>query len=459
MTSRLLASFLLVVVVVIATFAVPLGIVAAELERQSLDAALERDAVVIAQLVEEQLEDGITAVVVDLDAYLAEGGARIVITDAAGISVYDSDATQRRDYSSRPEIQQALAGQRAVGERTSTTLDTTLRYVAVPVLSAGEVLGAVRLTFDTQSVRSRIASLWAVVAGVALVSLAITALVSASLVRWLLRPIRDLADAVNAFTIGDHAARADTTSGPPELRDLGERVNRMATRLTTLLQSQEQFIADASHQLRSPLHAIRLELEAGLPDEGLDAEAARRAADEVVRLGQAVDALLALARADTADDVEAIDVAAIVEDRVRFWDALAAEQDVALSSAGPSPCMAAGVPGHLQQVLDNLIDNALEAAPPGSAVDIRWEHLASGGARVRVIDAGPGLDPDERVRAFERFRSSRRASGGSGLGLPIARQLARAGGGDVTLDAGEAGGVMAIVTLAPADRRTPVDHG
>ena len=453
MTSRLLASFLLVVVVVIATFAVPLGIVAAALERQSLDAALERDAVVIAQRVEEQLEAGVTAVEVNLDDYLAEGGARIVITDTAGISVYDSDATQRRDYSSRPEIQQALAGQRAVGERTSTTLDTTLRYVAVPVVSADEVLGAVRLTFDTQSVRSRIESLWAVVAGVALVSLAITALVSVALVRWLLRPVQDLAEAVNAFTLGDHEARADTTRGPPELRDLGERVNRMAARLTTLLASQDQFIADASHQLRSPLHAIRLELEAGLPEEGPDAAGAQRAVDEVVRLGQAVDALLALARADSAGgEVEPIDVAEVAADRVQFWEALAAEHDVVLSSRGPSPCMAVAVPGHLQQILDNLIDNALEASPSGATIAIRWTETPPGGARIAVVDEGPGMGPDERAQAFERFQSSRRGSGGSGLGLPIARRLARAGGGDVTLHVAETGGIEAVVTLAPVDR-------
>lgn len=459
MTSRLLASFLLVVVVVIATFAVPLGIVAAALARQSLDAALERDAVVIAQLIEEQLEGGATAVELDLDTYLAEGGARIVITDTAGISVYDSDANERRDYSSRPEIQQALGGQRAVGERTSTTLDTTLRYIAVPVFSAGEVLGAVRLTFDAGAVRTHIESLWAVVAGVALISLAITALVSAAVVRWLSRPISDLAEAVNAFTLGDHEARADTTMGPPELRDLAERVNRMAARLTTLLQSQDQFIADASHQLRSPLHAIRLELEEGLPDEGVDAAGARRAADEVIRLGQAVDALLALARADSADeDVEPIDVATVVEERVRFWEALAAEQDVALSAVGPTPCMAAAVPGHLQQVLDNLIDNALAAAPSGSVVEIAWEQAAYGGTRIRVVDAGPGLHPEQRAHVFERFRSSRRGSGGSGLGLPIARQLARAGGGDVHLEEADTGGVMAVITLVAANRPAAVDQ-
>lgn len=458
MTSRLLASFLLVVVVVIATFAVPLGIVAAALARQSLDAALERDATVVAQMVEEQLEHG-TQVQPDPGTELDAAIARIVITDTAGISVYDSDAAERRDYSSRPEIQQALAGERAVSVRPSTTLDTTLRYTAVPVLSTDEVLGAVRLTFDTSAVRSRIESLWAVVAGVALVSLAITALVSASVVRWLLRPIRNLAGAVNDFTLGDREARADTTTGPPELRDLAVRVNRMAARLTTLLQSQDRFVADASHQLRSPLHAIRLELEAGLPDDGIDAATARRAADEAIRLGQAVDALLALARADSADDVEAVDVARIVEERAAFWEVLAAEQDVALSRAGPRPCTAAAVPGHLPQILDNLIDNALLAAPPGTVVELTWERVADGGARVRVIDAGAGLGPAQLVTVFERFESSRRESGGSGLGLPIARQLARLGGGNLVLEPATTGGTMAVVTLAPVSRPTSADQG
>jgi signal transduction histidine kinase len=455
-TARLLWSTLLIATVVVLTFGVPLGIVAARLETQALEAALERDAVVIAQRVEEALEAGAAAVDPGIEAYLSRGGARVLVVDARGLGVYDSDAAPgvaQRDYSTRPEVVDALAGTRVSGVRRSDTLDTDLRYVAVPVVSGDRVLGAVRVTFDARSLDQRVRAIAGLLAGVGLVSLALTAVVGLLLARWLGRPVAALGESVSRFTAGDHDARADPTSGPPEIRELAQRVNGMAGRLTALLASQSAFVADASHQLRSPLHAIRLELETAVSagaapgEERTEAAAVERAVGEVARLSRTVDGLLALARAEAGGaDVVEVDVAAVVAGRVELWTALAEEQEVRLAAEGPVDATALAVPGHLEQVLDNLIDNALEVAPAGTEVTVRC-RVRGTTATIEVDDAGPGLGTLDPEQAFERFRSTRGTTGGSGLGLPIARALARAGGGDVTLHRSPAGGVRARVSL------------
>jgi signal transduction histidine kinase len=453
-TARLLWSTLLIAAVVVLTFGVPLGVAATRLEQQALDTALERDAVVIAQRVADPLAAGATGLDVDLRDYLAGGGARVVVVDATGRAVYDSqDLGGRRDYSTRPEVRAALRGQRVAGERRSESLDTDLRYVAVPVVGGDRVLGAVRLTFDAAELDARVRAIAGLLAGVGLVSLALTAVVGLSVARWLTRPVGCLGEAVSRFTDGDLGVRADPADGPPEVRELAARVNGMAARLTALVASQAAFVADASHQLRSPLHAVRLELETAVATDPVDRAAVGRALDEAARLSRTVDGLLALARADAGGaEVGRVDVGVVAGGRVELWSPLAEEQQVRLHADGPAGVVATAVAGHLEQVLDNLVDNALQATPAGGGVAVRWA-ARPGAVEVTVDDDGPGLGSLDPEAAFERFRTSRRTSGGTGLGLPIARALARAGGGDVTLERSPSGGVRARVLLQPAPAR------
>ena len=241
--------------------------------------------------------------------------------------------------------------------------------------------------------------------------------------------------------------------GPPEVRSVALAFNDLVSRLHALLVSQQEFIADASHQLRTPLTALRLRLEnlerdvaaIGRPD--LDAAVA-----EVDRLAELVDGLLALARADAGDaPAEALALERVVRERVDAWSAVGTERGVTLTAAlRPVPEVHAARE-RVEQVLDNLLSNALEVSLEGSEVVV---ELAARDGTVEIVvrDEGPGLSDEEKLRAFDRFWRKREGPG-SGLGLAIAGRLVEADGGLLTLRDAPGGGLAAVVRLSQAPRR------
>jgi signal transduction histidine kinase len=464
MTRRLLASYLSITAFVLLIIEVPLGITFARAERDRLAAAIERDATVLATVVEDTLEAGATT---GLDpvaaAYQDRTGGRVVIVDRQGVTVADSDppAPGRRDLSTRPEIAAALRGEHTAGSRSSSTLGGTFLYVAVPVASQGQVYGAVRITYPTSTVDARVRRVWLALAGVAVVVLGAVALVGFALARSTTRPLRALERATTAAARGDLEARAPIGQGPAEVRRLAVTFNDMAARLGRLLDSQRAFVADASHQLRTPLTALRLRLEnleAATPPAAADD--LRAVVAETGRLARLVDGLLVLARAETAPGRrEVIDLAAVIADRRVAWTPLAAEQGVTLTAHPISATFVWAVPGALEQVLDNLLANALRVAPAGSRVELAVRR-AGAWVELHVTDQGPGMPADQRERAFDRFwRGPATDSEGTGLGLAIVRQLLEASGGTAELRANADGGLDAVARLRPANHAALAPSG
>jgi signal transduction histidine kinase len=459
MTRRLLLSYLSITAFVLLALELPLGVTFARAERDRLVAAVERDAAVLATFAEEPLEAGAsTGLQAVADQYQSRTGGRIVLVDGRGITVGDSDppAPGRRDLSTRPEIAAALRGERVVGNRASTTLGSDFLYVAVPVASTGRVYGAVRITYPTAAVDARVGRLWLALAAVALVVLAAVVLVGTALARSVTRPVRGLGQASGALARGRLDARAPADTGPPELRRLAATFNDMAARLARLLSLQRDFVADASHQLRTPLTALRLRLENLEPTLPDDAGDLRAAIAETGRLARLVDGLLALARAEAASTTrEIVDATAIVADRQATWAPSAAEHGVELV-VEPGPAVRAwALQGALDQVLDNLLANALRFAPPGSQIRLAVRR-ADGWVEVHVTDQGPGMTAEQRKRAFDRFWRARPADGeGTGLGLAVVRQLVVAGGGAAELRQARGGGLDAVARLLPADGPLP----
>jgi signal transduction histidine kinase len=264
------------------------------------------------------------------------------------------------------------------------------------------------------------------------------------------RPLSRLEGAAEAVGAGDLTARAPEHEGPPEVRSLAAVFNETVAKLDQLLRSQEEFVADASHQLRTPLTALRLRLENLTRDVAPPGRAELDGAvAEVARLGSLVEARLALARADTSRErAGRVDVDLVVRERVRAWSALADERGVRVTTVGAAAATARTTEERLRQVLDNLLENALEISPHDGTITVETRS-APPWIELRIRDEGPGLKPEERERAFDRFWRNRTGEG-SGLGLAIVRRLVEQDGGNVQLLDEVGQGLEAVVRLRPA---------
>ena len=456
MTRRLLLAYLTITAFALVVVVLPLGLTFASRERDRLVFDLERDAQAIGSLVEDDLEAGAAPDLTTVfDTYAIPGG-RIVVTDADGISVADSSTFDvGRDFSSRPEFEQALRGERATGERRSDTLDTNLVFVAVPVASNSVVHGAVRVTVPTATVDDRVQDTWLRLAALSLVVLAAVGAVGLILARSVTRPVRKVEDAARRLAAGDLAARAGDVGGPPEVAALAHQFDATAERLEALVDSQRRFVGDASHQLRTPLTALRLRLET-LETSPADEPRVAAALAETDRLGRLVQSLLVIARSEAARPVVVdVDLRRIVDERADALGAVAEQASVTLRVEGPERVEVAAVDGGPEQIVDNLVANAIAVAPEGTAVRLVVAARPDGGGRLEVIDRGPGMTPEQRSQATARFwRAADTRSGGSGLGLSIVDHLALAGGGELTLAEGPDGrGLRAVVDFAATGER------
>ncbi len=225
-------------------------------------------------------------------------------------------------------------------------------------------------------------------------------------------------------------------------------------RLDTLVASQRIFVADASHQLRTPLTALRLSLDNiadGVDDEFVR-EDVEQATAEVVRMSRLVNGLLVLARAEAkVTAAEPLSLAEIIQERLDVWRPAADERGVTIALGGSNAdgrLLVLASPGHLDQVLDNVLSNALEVSPDGGTITVRVESRGEE-ALLSVLDQGPGMSDAEKSRAFDRFWRGQGLTGrsGSGLGLAVVKQLVTDDGGTVPLGDAPGGGLVVRISL------------
>jgi signal transduction histidine kinase len=375
---------------------------------------------------------------------------RVIVVGGRGRLVADSSGSARlgADYRTRPEIRGALGGDVVQEERRSETLEQTILATAVPVVdpASGSVEGAVRVTQSVDAVgrATRRATLGLVAIGGLVLVLGLAA--GAVIAGQIAGPLRRLDGAARRVAEGDLTARARVKGGAEQQR-LARTFNDMTARIERLVAGQREFVADASHQLRTPLSGLRLRLEEAQASttepavrEEIDAGLA-----ELDRLAAMVSELLVLSQAGEVDaPPERVDLAEAARRAAGRWD-----------GAGGGRVRADGIPaeGHcppadLDRALDALLENALHYG--AGTIEVRSRPGA-----VDVLDRGPGLAPDELAAVFERFHrgsAGRAGPAGTGLGLPIARELARRWGGEVALDNREGGGARATLTVPPFPR-------
>jgi len=250
---------------------------------------------------------------------------------------------------------------------------------------------------------------------------------------------------------------------PDEIGPLAASLNALLERLRGSLDAQRAFVADAAHELRSPLTALKLQLEL-LRRAGneADREAAREALGAgIERASRLVEQLLALARSEPVATaaMESVDLAEIARRAIADTVPYAASRDSELALAADASLHVRGDPIALGLLVRNLVDNAVRYSPNGSRVDVAVasDSGAEGKAVVlRVDDAGPGIPEAERVRVFDRFY--RRASSeeeGSGLGLAIVRSVAEAHGASVSLEGSPLGGLRVVVQMKAVEAAGP----
>jgi signal transduction histidine kinase len=270
----------------------------------------------------------------------------------------------------------------------------------------------------------------------ALVGGALAALVAFLLARRIARPVRRVADASRSLARGEHPDPLPV-EGPAELATLATAFNDLASQLARAREAERNFLLSVSHELKTPLTAIRGYAEA-VEDGAVDPrEAAAIVAQEAARLERLVHDLLDLARMNRTDfsvHLNAIDLAEVAEEAVRRYQPQADGFGVTLSVSSDVPVPAIADADRVLQVLSNLVENALRMTPPGGEVRV----VAEDPGTLRVEDTGPGLEPDDHPHAFERFylheRYGKERKVGTGLGLALVKELTEAMGGSVSVE-------------------------
>lgn len=388
-----------------------------------------------------------------VDTAASQVRGRVIVVDAAGRIELDSavpPAPRGAAYGNRPEIARALAGSVFQERRGSTSLGRELLVTAVPVRFQGKIVGAVRVSQDVGSITRAVGRGRLALLGLGALVLLVGLAVAAFLAQRIARPLAALEDAALAVAEGDMTAVAPER-GSREQVSVARAFNTMTDRLDRTLTAQQQFVSNASHQLRTPLTGVRLRIEEALAERPGAAAAGHleAATAEVDRLSAMVDDLLVLGRSgerpQTGRPVSLVTLAEGVAERVR---AAAAQRgrEVGVIVEGLAPASVLAERGDLDRILDAFVENALVYGDGPIDLVVR-------GNRIEVADRGPGLAVGEADgRLFERFHrgSAGRRRAGTGLGLAIAATLAARWGGTVGLVPRPGGGTIAYLDMTGA---------
>jgi heavy metal sensor kinase len=263
------------------------------------------------------------------------------------------------------------------------------------------------------------------------------------LVRRALTPVEQITRAAERITQFNLSERLPVAKTGDEIERLSLSLNRMITRLDDALQNSKRFVADASHDLRTPLTILRGELESFAADARLDAELHDRVGsllEEVVHLGKIVEQLFTLSRLDAGEaktEWTNFDLSELVKTTAEQMNLLAEDKGISIAVESKQLAMVKGNRVRLKQVVVNLLDNAIKYTPAKGAIQLRV-LAANGHAVLEVADNGIGIPPDALPHIFERFYRVDQArsaeSESAGLGLAIVKAICTAHGAEVAAE-------------------------
>ena len=366
------------------------------------------------------------------------GLSRVLVTDGAGMVLYDTRETDTAvgDYTLYTEIVQALIGNDAF---SCTYENGAFRSRASsPVLYQNQIIGAVyAYEFDTEQA-ALLAGLQENLLRMSGIIGAVVLVLSLILSKAFTKKIRQLLTAIRQVREGAYSHRAEI-KGHDEIAQIGHEFNSLTDRLQVTENARRRFVSDASHELKTPLAAIRLLTDSILQTENMDVETTREfVADigsEAERLSRITEDLLRLTKLDSGvvEQTVAVDVLPVLEQVMRLQSLVAQEKGLELTYAAEENCVVSATQDEVHQVIYNLTDNALKYSSEGTVAVV----LKKSGGKVilTVEDQGPGIPEEDLERVFDRFfrvdKARSRAAGGTGLGLSIVSDTVRRRGGTV----------------------------
>jgi len=393
MRRRIVFATLAVAITGILVLGVPLAVAARQVVRNDALRHLDRQADAVGFAIDDDIEAGRPVAIATLDRF-AGTGQYIEVSDPLG----------RRTTAGRP----------VVGHSLTTMIEFSDRVT-------------IRVTDSVAQTNRRVFDAVAVVASFALAGVLAATVLALLLARRLTRPLDELATASRRLGAGDFSVRVGR-HGLPETDAVADALNDSAERIERLVEAERQFSANASHQLRTPLTALRLRLEElAISDHAAVRDEAQAALAQADRLETTVDELLALARGKPSSDRQPADLRALVTTKVAGWTPSFEQAARRLVAVDGPPVWADTSVAALAQAVDALLENALRHGGGTVCIDAR---AYGGHAEVRVADEGSGIAPGQEEVIFARHVS---LQGGTGVGLALARALVDAQGGRVDL--------------------------
>ena len=383
------------------------------------------------------------------DKVSREFGAYIAIMDQSGSVMTNS----RTAYNDDPEFMESLSGEEITGAFKRILSGETIRLrsesgeaptftVGVPFVQDGKVTGAVFIRTKAQRIESGLSEILGKIAVMAAGVLLLSGVAVFLFVRSRLKPIKKLETAAAAIAEGDFSVRAEEKRGDRELREVGRAFNTMTGKLQGVEESRREFVANVSHELRSPITSIRGFAEGmadGVIPAGEQPKYLRLVAEESKRLSTLIEDLLSLSRLEREDaklDLAVFDVNELLRKAVicRMNDLEAKKIDISCEFESEN-CLVRADSDRIDQVVINLLDNAIKFTPEGGKITLESERNG-GTVGITVRDSGPGVAPEDREKIFDRFFTADRAhtSGkGTGLGLSICKRIMDMHGQSISL--------------------------
>ncbi|HEX4963974.1 MAG TPA: two-component system sensor histidine kinase CreC [Thermoanaerobaculia bacterium] len=383
---------------------------------------------------------------VDLQVYIADADGKIVLDTRQPTAV-------GADYSRRRDVKLTLAGRYGARASLSDPKDrfSTALYIGAPIYRDGRVNGVLTVVEPTVSIETFLVLARPAFVRAALLTVGIAALLSLAVSYWLTRPIHRLARYADGIRLGKRPPFPKL--GRTEIADLGLALRRMQEALEGR-QYAEEYVQTLTHELKSPLSAIRGAAEL-LQEDMPPRQQARFIANirgEAERIARIVDRMLELARLENRrekPDMEPVDLSAMVRTVAESHEPLLAGKDAKLEIDVPDRLTIAGNAFLLHQALENLVQNAIEFSPKGGTVKVAVTP-ETGQVILSVTDDGPGIPDYALDRIFDRFYSLGRPDTGkksTGLGLNLVREVAKSHGGTIHVGNRPEGGVLAELRL------------